>query len=202
MSQFSMQRPLRAVALSLFTAGVLGLASLAQAQPADARGPGGQQGGHPPMAAAHGGLPQGPMLDRLLDDVKASAEQQEQIRKILQANRPDQQEGEGARQLQDQLMQAFVKADPKAAEAARQQMAARQDAAARRSVQVMMDVAKVLTPEQRKLMAEKMRQPRGNERGGERGGERRGGPGRDGAPGRGGDACGAGAGEQDRPAGR
>ncbi len=185
---------LRQVVLGLTLAAASVLTLAAPTGQGGQGGQGGQDGpGHPAPAGAMGaGLPQGRMLDRLLEDVKASPEQREQIRKITQANQPDRQaEREAARATQDQLMQAFVNADPKTADAARQQLMARHDAASRRHVQTLLDVAKVLTPEQRKQLAERMK------RQAEPGAGREGREGR--GPDGGGEAGGPGAGSQDKP---
>ena len=101
-------------------------------------------------------LPMGPGLDRLLEDIKASTEQRDQIRKIVQQARQAEQDSQ--RSAQDQLLQAFVAADTKQAEAARQQTLSRHDAASKRANQVLMDVAKVLTAEQRKQLVERLKQ--------------------------------------------
>lgn len=111
--------------------------------------------------AGHGLLPAGHMLERLLDDVKATPEQREQIRKITQAAHDDlKAQHEAGKGLREQMLQALTGATPdaKAAESVRQQMLARHDAASKREVQALLDVMKALTPEQRKQVAERMKQ--------------------------------------------
>jgi periplasmic protein CpxP/Spy len=134
----------------------------AVAQPADGRGPGGGggRGGHgggcEPAAMAPSVLPMGPGLDRMLEDIKATTEQRDQIRKIVQQARQAEQDSQ--RSTHEQLLQAFVAADAKQAEAARQQTLSRHDAASKRANQVMLDVAKVLSAEQRKQLVERLKQ--------------------------------------------
>jgi Spy/CpxP family protein refolding chaperone len=50
--------------------------------------------------------------------------------------------------------------DANAAESLRQQMLARHDAASKRMMQAMLDVSRVLTPEQRQQLAQHMKQRR------------------------------------------
>lgn len=172
MFRISLSRTLRDGALGLTLAAWLASAALAQSQqpgpPPAGPGPAGMQGGGAPAP----GLPHGQRLDRLLEDVKATPAQREQIRKILQANRPEPGDRETMmRSYQDQLMQAFVAGDAKAAETARQQFMSHHDTASRRSVQVMLEVGKVLSPEQRRQLAEQMRQHAGPHEGGRPGGQ-------------------------------
>lgn len=132
----------------------------AVAQPVEGRGPGGGHGGPgacgPAQAMAPSVLPMGPGLDRMLEDIKATTEQRDQIRKIVQQARQEEQDSQ--RSVHDQLLQAFVAADAKQAEAARQQTLSRHDAASKRANQVLLDVAKVLTPDQRKQLVERLKQ--------------------------------------------
>lgn len=149
----SVRRVVCGVSLAACAVGVM-------AQPMEGRGPGGGGRGGPggcePQAMAPSVLPMGPGLDRLLEDIKASTEQRDQIRKIVQQARQAEQDSQ--RSAQDQLLQAFVAADTKQAEAARQQTLSRHDAASKRANQVLMDVAKVLTAEQRKQLVERLKQ--------------------------------------------
>ncbi len=142
-------------------AGGLCLATLmigaaAVAQPMGGHGGPGGPGGCEPQAMAPSVLPMGPGLDRLLEDIKASTEQRDQIRKIVQQARQTEQDNQ--RSTHEQLLQAFVAADATKAEAARQQTLSRHDAASKRANQVLLDVAKVLTPEQRKQLVERLKQ--------------------------------------------
>ena len=67
---------------------------------------------------------------------------------------------EAGRALREQGLQLFTQptVDATAAEALRQQMLAQHDQASKRMLQAMLDVAKVLTPEQRAQLAERMKQ--------------------------------------------
>ncbi|MEF7613357.1 Spy/CpxP family protein refolding chaperone [Aquincola sp. MAHUQ-54] len=120
----------------------------------------------PPPPGPHsmgGGLMGGWMmsgrgLDRMLDGVKATPEQREQIRKIADAAGADlKSQREAARGLRQQSVALFTAPtiDAAAAESLRQQMLAQQDQRSRRMLQAMLDVGNVLTPEQRQQLAER-----------------------------------------------
>jgi Spy/CpxP family protein refolding chaperone len=121
---------------------------------------GGMHGGEGPGL----GLPLHPgHLARMLDSVNASAEQKAQVRTILGNLRTDMQaQREGGKGLREQAAQVFAAptVDARAAEALRQQMLARHDAASKRTLQAMLEVSRVLTPEQRSKMFEQMKQRR------------------------------------------
>jgi periplasmic protein CpxP/Spy len=122
------------------------------AGPAQAMGPHGHggEGGH------HMGLQMG---ERMLDGVNATAEQKAQIRKIMETARQDMQAGrQGAQQLRQRSMEALAQPniDANAVEALRMQMVAHHDQTSRRMTQAMIEAAKVLTPEQRKQLAERL----------------------------------------------
>jgi len=105
--------------------------------------------------------PPGPMLDRLLDDVKATPEQRAQLRKIGDAARTDlEAQRDAARTEREQMMALFTQpvVDAQAVEAQRQKMLARHDATSRRLTQAMLDSSKVLTATQRQQLAERMKQ--------------------------------------------
>jgi protein CpxP len=117
----------------------------------------------PPMA---GGAGPGPMMfgghgmGRMLDQVNATAEQRSQIEQIMQAARTDlQAQHDSARALREQAMQLFTQptVDANAAEALRQQMLTQHDRASQRTMQAMLEVSRVLTPEQRQQLAEQMK---------------------------------------------
>lgn len=146
---------LRRIAFTAVTALALcaGLAGQAAAQPHGAghRGPG---HGHGQMMG---------MSERMLDRVNATPEQRTQIRQIMDAARADMQAQRQAQQgLRDQAMQLFAQpnVDARAAEALRQQMLAQHDQRSKRMMQAMVDASRVLTPEQRKQMAEAMKKRR------------------------------------------
>lgn len=122
--------------------------------------------GHGMMAGMGGGMGPGmhggpQRMERMLDSVNASAEQRTQIRSIMQAAMADmktiRQNGAG---LREQSRQLFTQptVDARAAEALRQQKMALHDQASKRMLQAMLDVSRVLTPEQRKQIAERMAQ--------------------------------------------
>ncbi len=110
-------------------------------------GPGGFMGGHG--------------IERMLDDVKATEQQRAQIRQITQQAAADMRaQRESRRALHERAMQVFTapNVDAAAAESIRQQMLAQHDASSRRMLQAMLDVSRVLTPEQRAQLAERMKE--------------------------------------------
>jgi Spy/CpxP family protein refolding chaperone len=129
-------------------------------------------GGHGGMqhAGMHGGGMQGggmmgspKMAERMLDSVNATPEQRTQIRQLMEAAKSDMQaQRESGRTLREQAAKLFAEptVDARAAETLRQQMLAQHDTASKRMTQLMLDVSRVLTPEQRKQMAERMAQRR------------------------------------------
>jgi protein CpxP len=154
---------------------VLGTAALsawAQGGPGGYGGPGGpgSYGGYGmhSMHSMHGmhgggamaGMPmQGHMTERMLDSVNATAEQRAQVKQITEraaAGMPAQRES--ARALREQGMKLFAQpvVDAAAVEALRQQMMQQHDQRSRQMVQTMLEVSRVLTPEQRKTLAERM----------------------------------------------
>jgi Spy/CpxP family protein refolding chaperone len=114
-------------------------------------------GGH-----RHGGAMMGGMHgERMLDAVDASAEQRSQIKQIMDAAQGDRRaQREAGRALHEQLRQLFTQptVDARAVEALRVQMVARHDQASQRMMQAMLDVSRVLTPEQRTKLADVMAQ--------------------------------------------
>ena len=140
-------------------------ATLSQPALAMPGGHGGHHGG--PHGEMHGGMRGGmampfanpQMAGRLLDSVNATPEQRTQIKALADAAQRDlQAERSAGRQLREQAMTLFAQptVDARAAEALRQQMLARQDAASKRMTQFMLDVSRVLTPEQRQRLTERM----------------------------------------------
>lgn len=118
-------------------------------------------GMHKGMGMGMGGLPGGRHLDRMLDEVKATDAQRTQIRQITEAARADLRklhEGGADLRAQSLALLSQPQIDANAAEALRQQMLARHDQMSKRSLTAMLDVAKVLTPEQRAQIAEKMKE--------------------------------------------
>ncbi len=122
-----------------------------------------------------GAMMMGPMLSpRVLDAVNATADQRSQIRQIMEAARNDlKAQRDASRSLHEQMRTLFTQptVDANAAEVLRQQQLAQHDAASKRMLQAMLDVSRVLTPEQRAKIAEqlKQRQDRMAERMGRRG---------------------------------
>ena len=103
-------------------------------------------------------------MGRMLDAVKATPEQRSQIKAIMDAAHKDVAAlHDSGRKLHDQGQSLFTQPtiDARAAEALRQQMLAQHDAVSKRRMQAMLDAAKVLTPEQRKTLGDKMAQRRG-----------------------------------------
>ena len=141
------------------------LAGTAQAAPL------GGPGMHGTMMMAHGpmGGPGGPggmfggMSTRWLDRVNATPEQRTQIEQIIKASAGEMREQrEAGRALREQAMALFAQptVDANAVEALRQKQLAMHDAASKRMTTAMLEISRVLTPEQRKQMAEQMSQRR------------------------------------------
>ena len=102
----------------------------------------------------------GRMIDHLLDGLNASDAQRSQIKQIAAAAAVDMKaQAEAGRALRQRAMQAFTapNVDAAAAEQVRQQMLQQHDQMSRRVTQAMLDVARVLTPEQRARLGERMR---------------------------------------------
>jgi Spy/CpxP family protein refolding chaperone len=128
-------------------------------------GPGGMMGqgpmGGPGGQGAHGGGMFEGMMTRMLDRVNATPEQRTQIQQIMQtqANQMRAQR-EAGRALRQQSMALFAQptVDAAAVEALSQQQLAMHDAASKRMTTAMLEISRVLTPEQRKQMADYMTQ--------------------------------------------
>jgi len=121
-------------------------------------------------------------VGRLLDSVKATDGQRKQVQQIAQAAAKDvQAQMEAGRGLRERGRTLFTAPtiDEAAIESLRQQMTRQHDAVSKRTSQAMVEIAKVLTPEQRKSLAERFerrrerREDRGDEprppRGGDQG---------------------------------
>ena len=120
-------------------------------------GPG--MGGHGALMANPERL--GRMVDHMLDGLNASAAQRNQIKQIVQAAATDlKAQRDAGRALREKGLQIFAAStvDAAAVEALRQQMLAQHDQASKRITQAMLDIAKVLTPEQRAKIGERMKQ--------------------------------------------
>ena len=102
-------------------------------------------------------------IERLLDAVNATPEQRAQIQQILKTAQADMSaQREAGRRMHEQGQALFAQptVDARAVETLRQQMLAQHDLASKRMTQVMLDVSRVLTPEQRKTLADRMAQRR------------------------------------------
>lgn len=147
-------------AVVIGVAGTVGLAAWAQA----AGGPGGHHGGF----GGHGmfaGSPErmGRMVDHMLQGVNATDAQRTQIKQIVAAAATDlKAQREAGKALRERSLQLFTSptVDANAAEALRQQMLGQHDQASKRVLQAMLDISRVLTPEQRTQLAERMKQRR------------------------------------------
>lgn len=151
----SPRRSLQGLALGLVIA-LAGTASLtAWAQPHHAHaGPGG-------AGMMLGGSPR--HLDRMLDGVGASDAQRSQIRQIAEAAAKDlKAQREAGKALRERQVELFTQpnVDANAVEALRQQMLAQHDQTSRRMTQAMLDASRVLTPEQRVKLAERIKSRR------------------------------------------
>ena len=131
---------------------------------AQAQGMGMREGGHEgrPGMMHFGGSPEHMMrgIDPMLDGLNATDAQHTQIKQIVQAAATDlKAQHEGGRALRQKAMQIFAapNVDAAGAEALRQQMSAQHDQASKRMLALMLDVSKVLTPEQRVKIAERMK---------------------------------------------
>lgn len=119
-----------------------------------------------PMGGGHrhgGGMMGGMQSERMLDAVDASAEQRSQIKQILDTARGESTaQREAGRALHEQMRALFTQptVDARAVEALRVQMMARHDQASQRMMQTMLEVSRVLSPEQRAKLAGVMDQRR------------------------------------------
>ena len=152
---------------SLLVGGSALSAVAVQAQPVQPGGPGGHAGHRGHMMGGehghHGGGMDMKWSGRMLDAVKATPEQRAQIQKIMEGARADMQaQREAGKALRGQLMQAMAQPniDANAVEQLRQKMLAQHDQVSKRRMQAMVDAARVLTPEQRKQLSERMSQRR------------------------------------------
>jgi protein CpxP len=109
----------------------------------------------------HGGMMSERRLDHLLKDVKATDAQRTQILKIAEGARTDLTKlHEGGRTLHEQSMALMTQpnVDAAAAEKLRQQMLVQHDQVSKRMLTAMLDISKVLTPEQRATLATRMKE--------------------------------------------
>jgi Spy/CpxP family protein refolding chaperone len=152
LTSFPARRPFMLLSFTVLMAlgGVVAQNAQAQAGPPDhpMGGPGMMMGG-----PHH--------LKGMLDGVNATPEQRAQIRQIMQAAHDDLLPQHAAARALHQRSQALLaqpNIDAGAAEAVRQQLSANHDAVSKRMLQALLDASRVLTPEQRKTVADRMAQ--------------------------------------------
>ncbi len=133
---------------------VLGTVTLSAWAMPGGHGGGGMHGGGPGMGMMMGGRG----LERMLDGVNATAEQRTQIKAIAERAMADMKaQREAGKGTREQMTNLFTQptVDANAVEALRAQNVQRHDQASRRMTQAMLEVSRVLTPEQRKQIAER-----------------------------------------------
>ena len=150
---------MRLMAIGVFVIVAAGVAIPAHAQGHHGAGRGGPDGGSGMMM--FGGSPEhiGRSVDHMLDGLNTSEAQRSQIRQIAMAAAADlKTQRDAGRGLHEKGMQIFTapNVDAVAAESLRQQMSAQQELASKRMLQALLEVAKVLTPEQRAKLGERM----------------------------------------------
>jgi periplasmic protein CpxP/Spy len=152
------QRGVRMVLLSMLVAVSATVAMSAWAQPMR-HGHGGPGGGDMMFAGSPERVARG--VDRMLDGLNATDAQRAQVKQIAEAAAVDlRAQREATRALREQGRQIFAAptVDAAAAESVRQQLVVKHDEASRRMLQAKLDVSRVLTPEQRAKLAERMQQ--------------------------------------------
>jgi len=100
-------------------------------------------------------------MERLLDEVNATPDQRAQIKQLTEAARVDMAaQREAGRKLhqQDRALFAQPTVDARTAETLRQQKMALHEQASKRMLQLKLDISRVLTPEQRASLNERMKQ--------------------------------------------
>lgn len=146
MSKLLLKQVLQATLMASMLAG----ASLAvQAQPMMGRGGAGP-------GAMFGG---GHRMEHMLESVDATDAQRAQIKQIVQAAMQDlKSQRAERRKLHEQGLALFAApvVDANAVEALRQQMSAQHEQSSKRMSQVLIDVSRVLTPEQRAKLVARM----------------------------------------------
>jgi protein CpxP len=151
----------------------VGVSAWAQPAPPPPPGPGmeGHRMGHRGMRGEmqggmagmmFGGSPEraARMIDRMLDGVDATDAQRAQVKQIAAAAAVDlKTQMQAGRELRERGMALFTapNVDAGAVEQLRQQMLQQHDQMSRRTAQAMLDVARVLTPEQRAKIGARMK---------------------------------------------
>lgn len=163
-ASFKFQLPSRAVQRILLAALVAVGAATALSAWAQ---PGGHHGGGPGMGGPgmmmFQGSPErmGRMIDHMLDGLSTTDAQRGQIKQIAEAAATDlKAQHEASATLRSKAMQIMTapNIDAAQAEVVRQQMLAQHDQASRRMTQALLDVSRVLTPEQRVKLGERFKQ--------------------------------------------
>jgi periplasmic protein CpxP/Spy len=119
-----------------------------------------QPGGHPGGGMGMGFM-HGRGVEHMLDAVNATADQRSQVKAIVERTMADMKaQHDSGKALRQQTMKLFAEpvVDANRAEALRQQMLQQHDQASRRIMQAMLEVSRVLTPDQRKQLADRMAQ--------------------------------------------
>ena len=157
-----LSRPVQMLMATLLVAAAASLTPTAHAQPMGDMhgGAGGMRGGHGGLHGGGMGMGMaGPHMARVLDAVKATPEQRTQIKAIMEAAHTDlKTQHEAGRTLHQQMQAAFAQptVDDRAVESLRSQISAQHDSASKRMTRALLDASTVLTPEQRKTLAELM----------------------------------------------
>ncbi|MEQ1686534.1 MAG: Spy/CpxP family protein refolding chaperone [Burkholderiaceae bacterium] len=146
------------VSVLVVAAAAVAVSAEAQERPHGMRG---GEGGHGMMMF---GGPPGHVarrIDHMLDGLNATEAQRTQIKQIASAAATDLQgQREAGRALRERSLQIFTAPtiDATAAESVRAQMQSQHDQASRRTLQAMLDIGRVLTPEQRAKIGERMKE--------------------------------------------
>jgi protein CpxP len=128
-------------------------------------GPDGGHGRHG-AHAQHAGFMMGGSprhLERLLDSVDATEAQRSEVRRIAVAAAADMKaQREAGRALRERQLALFTQptVDANAVEALRREMLTQHDRSSQRMTQAMVEASRVLTPEQRAQLAERMKSRR------------------------------------------
>jgi Spy/CpxP family protein refolding chaperone len=154
------QRGVRRVAVATLVAVASATALSAWAQPMfGGMGGHGGRGGPGMMAASPEHTAR--MVDHMLDGLNATDAQRTQIKQIAQAAANDLKAlHESGRALHDRQIQVYTAptVDANAAEQVRQQISAQHDQVSKRMQQAFLDASRVLTPEQRAKIGERMKE--------------------------------------------
>lgn len=146
------------VSVLVVAAAAVAVSAEAQERPHGMRGGDGGHGmmmfGGPPGHVAR-------RIDHMLDGLNATDAQRTQIKQIATDAATDLQgQREAGKALRARSLQIFTapNVDAVAAESVRAQMQAQHEQASRRTLQAMLDISRVLTPEQRAKIGERMAQ--------------------------------------------